>query len=1056
MRKLTVLLKGPALVNAGYGVHCRQIFKALVENPMFDVSVENINWGHCSFLTDDSAQTKSIKQHIEKRMLEKHKGVEKYDMFIHVTIPNEFEKLGTINIGVTAGIETDHVSHVWVQKCQEMDLIIVPSEHSKNTLCSTQVQWENPQTQQRGVFKLERPVIVCAEGVDTSVFHKLAEDQLEPTISSMLSDAPDFNLLTVAQWGPGGYGQDRKNIALLIKYFIETFADRKDVGLVLKLNMARNSIMDYEHILHRLNEIKSNFKPECVPPIHLIHGGLTDKEMASLYNHPKVKAFISLTHGEGFGLPLIEAAACDLPILATNWSGHLDFLNKGKFCAIEYDLKEIPDAVVWNDVLIKGSRWAEVREEDVKRRMRKIVSAYSLPQQWATELGAKVREEYDVPVVCQHFVDVIKMGLKKDEVAPKLDPVDTLKSYIDTPDAYNVIYTMPMSAGDVFISTAVIDGLVKDLPADAKIYFATDPKFADILKDNKHIHKVIPYNQNMLQLDLLEEVFDVAFTPNINTQYMFSNWIHRGQGRLLAEEFANHCNSQLGEYFIKREPFENAGFSLPYMTIHTGPGVGTWEARKYLEWQELVNNLKNVYPELDIVQVGDASEPLLKDCTDLRGKTSVHQLADVIANSKLHLSIDTFTMHLAAGFGTPVVALFGSSHAASTGPWVKDRKTAKIILLEAEHKLGCSKACYKYECKKNKQMPCINEIDPKQVLTACCGILGKNYGTKIESMDGFEYQRIFGKISGYTTVYNCEKLGIPYIPAIKSMLGFCDEVVVVDGCSDDGTYEKLQELVAQDARVKVYQNPFDWTEPGVDGLQKAFARAVCENEFLWQQDADEIVHEDDYNKIKLITKRFPTSHDILHLPVIELWGSSTEVTARRHCWKWRMSKNNPQITHGINAAARLTDEKTGKIYAKEGMSDGCEYVDLVTNQMMPHTGFYNDQIDAARKFMPDHYSVGINEVFDKLPSVWHTSWMDIDNKINQLKKGGTWDKLWSLLYQKESMERFPGVETAEQVKELSKKLLDQGGEDNDEVKYKFAITKQPPKLLTEWIDSRKK
>jgi len=1054
-KKISVLIRAPILTNSGYGCHSREIFKALVEDPMFDVSVESINWGHCSFLTDDSAQTKSIKQHVEKRMVEKHQGMNKYDLFVHVTIPNEFEKLGTINIGVTAGIEVDRVSHVWVQKCQEMDLIIVPSEHSKNTLCNTEVGWENPNTHERGACRLQRPVFVCPEGVDTSTFHKLAVDQLEPTISNLLTDAPEFCFLSAGQWGPGGYGHDRKNVALLVKYFVEGFSGRQDVGLVLKLNMARNSMIDYQHVLGRLNEIKSNYKSESIPPIYLIHGGLTEKEMASLYSHPKVKAFVSLTHGEGFGRHFLEAAACDLPILATNWSGHLDFLRKGKFCDISFDMKEIPDQTVWNDILIKGSRWAEVKEEDVKRRMRKIVSSYSMPQQWATELGVKIREEYDLPVVCQTFVDTVKMSIKQDEIAPKVDPLEALRSQIDTPDGFNVIYTMPMSAGDVFISTAVIDGLKKELPENAKIYFATDMKYANILEGNPHIHKVIPYNQSMMQIDMLEEVFDVAFTPNIATQFLFSNWVRRGQGRLLAEEFAVHCNCQLGEYFIKREPYQNTGFSSPYMTIHAGPGTGQWEARKYVEWQELVDNLTKVYPELSVVQVGESEDPQLKNCIDLRGKTTVHQLADVIASSKLHLSVDTFTMHVAAGLGTPVVALFGSSHAASTGPWVKDRKTAKIILLEAEQKLGCSKACYKYECKKNKIMPCINEIDPKQALMACCGVLGKAFGTPVEKFEDFDYQRIYGKISGYTTVYNCEKLGIPYIESVKSMLGFCDEVVVVDGCSDDGSYEKLQQLSEQDPRLKVYQNTFDWSEPGVDGIQKAFARALCEHEFLWQQDADEVVHEDDYSKIKLITKRFPTNVDILHLPVVELWGGVSEATGRHHAWKWRMSRNNPEITHGIHASARLTDEKTGKIYAMNGMSDGCEPVNVMNNEMLKHTGFYNDQLEAARRHIPEHYAGGMNEIFDRLPSVWHTSWMNLPNKIVQLKKGGTWDKLWSLLYQKESMERFPGVETEEQIKELAKKLYEQGGEDSDVVKYKFKINKQPPKLLTDWINSKK-
>ena len=320
---------------------------------------------------------------------------------------------------------------------------------------------------------------------------------------------------------------------------------------------------------------------------------------------------------------------------------------------------------------------------------------------------------------------------------------------------------------------------------------------------------------------------------------------------------------------------------------------------------------------------------------------------------------------------------------------------------------------------------------------------------KLQINKDFKYERLYAKISGYTTTYN--STDYPYMESIKSMLGFCDEIIVVDGCSTDGTYEELQKLAEEDSRVKVYQNEFDWTEPGSDGLQKAFARALCENDFLWQQDADEVVHEDDYEKIKLITKRFPKSADILDLPVCELWGARGGVTGRRHSWKWRMSKNKPEITHGINAHARITDEQTGRVYAKKGLSDGCEYVNVMNYEMLPHVGFYNAQIEQARTTNPDQYASIMNQVFNQLPSIYHYSWFDLPRKINQLKKGGVWDKMWSLLYKEETQERFPGVETEEQVLDLSKKLHLQGGEDSDQIKYKFQLNRTMPAIMKDWI-----
>jgi glycosyltransferase involved in cell wall biosynthesis len=313
----------------------------------------------------------------------------------------------------------------------------------------------------------------------------------------------------------------------------------------------------------------------------------------------------------------------------------------------------------------------------------------------------------------------------------------------------------------------------------------------------------------------------------------------------------------------------------------------------------------------------------------------------------------------------------------------------------------------------------------------------------------FKYKRLFAKISGYTTTYN--SMDYPFEESIRSMLGFCDEVVVVDGCSTDGTWEVLQKLSEEDPRVKTYQNEFDWSEPRMDGAQKAFARALCENEYLWQMDADEVVHEDDYEKIKMITKRFPKNADVLDLPVIELWGPKGEVTGRRHSWKWRMSKNKPEITHDVNVHARVTDQETGRVYAKKGMSDGCEYVNTMNYEMVPHVGFYTPQMEQARLMIPDQYAAIMNQGFSQLPSVYHYSWFDLPRKIKQLKKGEVWDKMWSLLYKEETQNRFPEIETEEDLVKLSKKLYDQGGEDSDEIKYKFMLLRTQPSLMQEWI-----
>jgi len=310
----------------------------------------------------------------------------------------------------------------------------------------------------------------------------------------------------------------------------------------------------------------------------------------------------------------------------------------------------------------------------------------------------------------------------------------------------------------------------------------------------------------------------------------------------------------------------------------------------------------------------------------------------------------------------------------------------------------------------------------------------------------YEFKYVFGKISGYTTSFNAITMGYPFVESISSMLGFCDEVVVVDH-STDGTYEILEKMAADDPRIQLYQREWDAENPSMDGDAKAFARALTQYEFCWQQDLDECVHERDYEKIKWITKRFPGTAKILHLPVVECWGDAGHATGRRHSWKWRLSRNDPSITHGINSHARITDKETGKVYAKEGMSDGCEYVDQVSYDPLPHTGFYTQELEQVRLTNPEMYETCMNNIIERIPSVYHYSWYNLERKISQFRIN--WDRQWNVLYQKELPPRFP--ENCN-IGETVARLYKDGGEPSDEIKYKYKLKHSHPAIMTEWIN----
>ncbi len=1036
-RKPKLLFKAPVGTASGYGVHARQLLGGLLEDGDFDVSVRGLSWGHTSFLHSENMET--IRQLSLKHEAEAQAGT-KYDISVQVTIPNEFEKLADFNVGVTAGIEVDRVSPVWLQKANEMDLLVVPSTHSMQGFTNT--AYHAPDGH---VLRLDKvPVVVVPEGFDPTLFNT---SKAEPLVDLV----PDFNFLFVGLGLNHKMGEDRKNVSHLVKWFCDVFKGRADVGLVLKVGLVNNSLADLEVAKRRVLEIKSMVGCGELPRIKVVHGRLSDEELSALYRHPKIKAFVSLTHGEGFGLPLLEAAACGLPVLTTDWSGHLDFLRHGDektFVPIDHELREIPDSAVWDGVMERGSHWAYPKEADAKLKMRKMVAGPEKPMEWAANLARIVHEKFTIPTVTSAFAGVVKdayVAFRSRRPKDRASAIEVLKKRF-TGDRPSLLYTMPMSAGDVFMSTSIVGSLRHKFPGH-KIYFATDPKYFSIVKPCEWIDEVIQWEEWMGDVPFTERVFDEVYTPNLGIQMRFSNWVHGGKGRNILDEMAVHCD-------VKPGPFWNIaasgnGVSAPdvtlpgseYAVVHTGAGKGQWAARNYLHWQEVVDNITTL-TSMKVVQVGTPDEPALNGCVNMLGKTADYrELAYVVSEATLFVGIDSVAMHMAAAMEVPVVALFGSSYPTSTGPRAA---TPLPVLLETPDRYTCKKACYQYTCEVDPDHPCINEVTPRTVVESVLLSLNSGLGPKMA-----EYKEHRPAISGYTHVFNAETGGYPYVESITSMLGFCDEVVVVDGGSDDGTVEKVKAI--GDPRIRVLTRKWDWKEPGMDGMQKAFGRAMCKGEFLWQMDCDEVVHEDDYEKVRKLVKRFPKDVDILDLPVIELWGDAKHARCGRHAWKWRLSRNNFRITHGINKHARLMDEKTGKVYAKRGMSDGCEYVDIMTHEYVPHRNFWSEEIERLRLTDPEAYGERMNSIFESMPSVWHLSWCDLSRKVRNFKQ--FWNRSWGCLYGQETPEdRFPtvtGPDDAEGIQQVVEVLREQG--DEHQKAPLFLVRRDPPKAIEGWL-----
>ncbi len=1055
-KTLAIVVSGPVLTQSGYGVHTRMIVDALMKRPDIDLYLRATRWGETAFLYVDDPRR-------EKYMSSIHKFNESagrsFDISFQVTIPSEFENMANYNVGVTAGIEVDRITLPWVHKCNEMDQIIVPSEFVKQTIQG--VVYKEPQKD-----GTETPVHVTTvmetifEGIDTSVFNPDVE-----SAKDLFEFDTDFNFLFVGQWGKGGYGEDRKNITKLVKLFCKAFEGQKDVGLILKVNMYSNHALDKFHTERRLKEALAGARGNSdeFPKVYLIHGSLSESEMAALYTHPTVKAFVSLHHGEGYGLTLAQAAMCDLPVIATNWSASLDFLNKGKWVQLPYELKNIPRSFYWQGVAEPEARWAEVLDKDVVRALRRFRDKPFIPADNAKALGKIMREEFSLEKFLELFDKSFSDLKKRYMMCISEYVIMRMDAEIDKRPAIG--YVMPRHAGDVFNSTMVVNALKEKHP-DHHIYFFTTKEYMSLLEKNKSIYKVIEYlpqvNDNIA---MMRELFDLYFTPHFDVQYTFSNWISEQNPINIVEKFAQHCSVNLdtvrapgpdNPYITIADEYNTELQGImdevgdDYIVLHPADDPRQ-SARNYQHWSVLAENFTRL--GVEVVVVGsNANVVISQDVHSVQDKTSFAELATIIKKAKAFVGIDSLPAHMANHFGVPSVVLFGSSYVFATGPFPRSKSTTCI---EPANRHECKGACYKTQCMSSPTNPCINNIAPEDVFSHVQHALDSNSDCTMK------LEKTYPLMSGYTTTYNCKKAKIPFEHAINSALMFCNEVVVADGGSDDGTLERLQEMVAEDPRIVLETGKeWDFTEPGIDGEMKSFARMMCTHPILWQFDADEIMHEDDLDQIKDMSYRLQHAQgvSIISLPVVELWGDEKTTTGRRHCWKWRMSKNSPDIIHGIPDEDRAKDEKTGHIYSK-GHSDGCFPVNPLTYKIVPDENFYmhNPSIEEARLKSPDAYKNILNQVIKDLPSVWHTSWMDLDNKIDQFRT--FWHKQWSLLYQQESNNRFFADKeldyepTKEEREEVVKSMRESGGEPHDQVRYAFEIAKEPPKHLKDWVEA---
>ena len=354
MSKNSCVIYAPIDTLSGYGARSRDTVKSIIElkKDEWDIKVIPCPWGNTptGFIRENS-EWHFLSQYIVSPQLNAQP-----DIMIWITVPNEFQRVGKYNIGITAGLEINIVPADWIEGANKMDLVLVSSEHSKKAFLESKFQRVNDKTKQvEGTVEVKVPIEVIFEGIDTNIYKHL--DKPNVKVGNLDQIPEDFCYLFVGHWLQGDLGEDRKNVGLLIKAFLEVFKNKKvKPALILKTSLVGPSYMDRDEVLKRVNMIRKMASSLDVPNIYLLHGEFTDAEMNELYNHVKVKAMVSLTKGEGFGRPLLEFTQSKKPVLTTNFSGHLDFL-KGEFTTlINGTLTNVHPSAA-NNMLIKEGQW---------------------------------------------------------------------------------------------------------------------------------------------------------------------------------------------------------------------------------------------------------------------------------------------------------------------------------------------------------------------------------------------------------------------------------------------------------------------------------------------------------------------------------------------------------------------------------------------------------------------------------------------------------------------------------------------------------------------------
>jgi glycosyltransferase involved in cell wall biosynthesis len=414
--KPTLVFQGPIFTRSGYGDHCRDLMKSLRKMDKYDIKIIPLRWGNTPQNQVDG-ESEFGRWMLERVITE---VVEKPDVFMQVSVANEFEPKGHYNIGITAGVETTIAPKDFIDGSNKMNLIIVPSNFTKQNLGGTVYQQKDTATGEIvGEIKTTTPIEVLFEGVDTEIFSKGSGKDVLADVKE------DFNFLIVGHWLKGNLGQDRKDIGMAIKTFATVFQHTpkdKRPGLIVKTSSAGFSVIDREATREKIENVVKAFGDKC-PSIYLVHGDMEETDMSNLYHHPKVKAMVSFAKGEGYGRPMAEFTLTGKPIIASGWSGQLDFLPPEHSVLLEGSLTAVDESAA-DQFLMKEAQWFSVNYSTAANKMYDVYKNYDTYLKKSEGLRTNTLNNFTLDKMNDKFIEIMENYVK---AQPKLVPFNLPK-----------------------------------------------------------------------------------------------------------------------------------------------------------------------------------------------------------------------------------------------------------------------------------------------------------------------------------------------------------------------------------------------------------------------------------------------------------------------------------------------------------------------------------------------------------------------------------------------------------------------------------------------------